>query len=125
MPLSLRVGPDEVLVQPVTGWEVAASEATGVVFLALEYMDHPGQPKSGERGQLQATLSPQQAMEIAANLIRAAGKLPEPPARPPERPVQLASPWRAGASQVLTPKCCIWDYPASQPETACVRVRTD
>jgi hypothetical protein len=42
MPPSLRVGPDgNVIVQPVTGWAAAASEADGVVFLALEYMDRP------------------------------------------------------------------------------------
>ena len=62
---SLRVGPDgNVLVQPVTGWAVAASEATGVVFLALEYMDHPEQLETGEQGQLQATLSPQQEVRF-------------------------------------------------------------
>lgn len=89
MPPSLRVGPDgRVLVQPVTGWAVAASEATRVVFLALEYLDHPEQLETGERGQLQATLSPQQAMEIAATLIQAVGKLLEPPSEPPEAQIQ-------------------------------------
>jgi len=70
MPPSLLVGPDgNVLVQPVTGWAVAASEATGVVFLALEYVDHPEQLETGQPGQLQSPLSTQQAMEIAATLI--------------------------------------------------------
>lgn len=79
MPPSLRVGPDgNILVPPVTRWTVAATQATEFVFLALECLDHPGQLETRERGQLQATLSPKQAMEIAATLIQAAGKLQEP-----------------------------------------------
>lgn len=73
MPPSLRVGPDgNVVIQPVNG----------VVLLALEYMDHPEQLESGAREQLQATLSPQQAMEIALALTLALRKLAEPPEKP-------------------------------------------
>lgn len=78
-PPCLRVGPNgNLLVQSMPGWAVAASEQIGVVFLAMEYLDHPEQPDTGDRGQLQATLSPRQAMEIAATLIQGAGKLLEP-----------------------------------------------
>jgi len=77
---SLRVDPDgNLLVQPVIGWAVAAAEPTSVAFLVLEYLDHPEQLKTGDRWQLHATLSPRQAMEIAATLIQAAGTVLEPP----------------------------------------------
>jgi len=89
MPPTLRLdSAGNVIVQPVTGWSVASSEAGGVVFLALEYLDGPDQVRTGERGQLQGTLSPRQAVEIAAALIQAAGKLMGPPPEPPDGPVQ-------------------------------------
>jgi hypothetical protein len=76
MPPSLRLDAnDDVITQPVTGWGIAASQANRVVLLALEYLDNPAQLQTGERGQLQATLSPEQALEIAATLASAAGKL--------------------------------------------------
>jgi hypothetical protein len=76
MPPSLRLDSEgNVVIQPVTGWAVAASETNRVVFLGLEYLNHPAQLETGERGQLQGTLTPQQALEIAAALLQAAGKL--------------------------------------------------
>lgn len=83
MPPSLRHDSEgNVVIQPVTGWAVAASEGNGVVFLALEYLNHPAQLETGERGQLQGTRTPQQALEIAAALLQAAGKLLAPPQSP-------------------------------------------
>jgi hypothetical protein len=53
---TLRFDPaGNVVVQPVTDWGIASSEANRVVFLALEFMEHPGQLETGERGQLQGT----------------------------------------------------------------------
>src|SRR4051794_38967085 len=40
-----------VLIKPVTGWVVAASETNGVVFMALEYVDSPEQLETGQREQ--------------------------------------------------------------------------
>ena len=54
-----------------------------MVVLALgEYLDQPAQLESGKRGQLQGTLSPQQALEIAAALLQATSKLLVPPQSP-------------------------------------------
>jgi hypothetical protein len=84
MPLKFRLdSAGDVVVQPVTGWSVASSEAGRLVFLALEYLDGPEQLETGERGQLQGTLSPRRAMEIAAALMQAAGRLMELPSKPP------------------------------------------
>jgi hypothetical protein len=80
MPIRLLLDSEgNIVIQPVTGWAVTASDVNRVVFLALEYLDHPGQLQTGARGQLQGTLSPQQALEIAAALLQAAGKLLTPP----------------------------------------------
>ena len=89
MPPKLRLdSAGNVITQPVTGWSVASSEAGGVVFMALEYLDGPDQLHTGERGQLQGTLSAVQALEIAAALIQAAGKLMGLPPEPADGPVQ-------------------------------------
>jgi hypothetical protein len=59
----------------VTDWAVASSEKSLVVFLALEYVDNEAQLQAAQRSQLQATLSPAEALEIAEALTKAAGKL--------------------------------------------------
>jgi hypothetical protein len=76
---------------------VAPSQGNRAVILALEYLDHPAHPQTGKRGQLQGTLSPQQAWEMAAALLPVAGKL----LVPPPSPETLKQPRKGGRRELL------------------------